>query len=72
VPRSEHTLRHTRARLRRSLGASLEDIQAAALDHTSLATTSLYLRRLEGVRDPFAALLAGLLSAPPSPATGGA
>jgi integrase/recombinase XerD len=38
-----HTLRHTNARLRREAGASIEDVQAA-LDHSSLATTAVYLR----------------------------
>jgi integrase/recombinase XerC len=69
LPRPVHTLRHTSARLRRSLGASLEDVQLA-LDHSSLATTALYVRHLEGASDPFGSQLASLLSpaAPPASA----
>lgn len=45
-----HVLRHTAAKLRRDGGASIEDI-SHFLDHTNLAITSEYLRRLEGTRD---------------------
>ena len=40
-----HTLRHTNARLRREVGASVEDV-LSALDHASLATTAVYLTRV--------------------------
>lgn len=57
-----HTLRHTAAKLRRSAGASLEDVQAV-LGHSSVATTARYLARLEGARDPGWAAAAALLAA---------
>ena len=43
-------LRHTAAKLRRDVGESVEDV-SAFLDHSSLAVTTTYLRRLEGQRD---------------------
>lgn len=62
LPRPIHTLRHTNARLRREAGATVEDVQAA-LDHSSLATTAVYLRKLEGVGDAHGAAVAALLVA---------
>jgi site-specific recombinase XerD len=55
-----HTLRHTNARLRREVGASVEDVQSA-LDHASLATTAIDVRKLEGALDPYGAKVAALL-----------
>jgi site-specific recombinase XerD len=45
-----HILRHTAAKLRRDAGESIEDV-SRFLDHSSLAVTSTYLRRLEGQED---------------------
>ncbi|MEX1172011.1 MAG: tyrosine-type recombinase/integrase, partial [Chloroflexota bacterium] len=45
-----HILRHSAAKLRRDAGASIEAV-SAFLDHSSLAVTSVYLRRLEGETD---------------------
>lgn len=45
-----HVLRHTAAKLRRRVGADIEEVQGF-LGHRSLATTAQYLRRLEGVED---------------------
>ena len=45
-----HVLRHTAAKLRREAGESVEAV-SSFLDHSSLAVTSVYLRRLEGQRD---------------------
>ncbi len=45
-----HVFRHTAAKLRRDAGESVEDV-SMFLDHSSLAVTSVYLRRLEGQRD---------------------
>jgi integrase len=45
-----HILRHTAAKLRRDAGASIEAV-SSFLDHSSLAVTSVYLRRLEGQQD---------------------
>jgi site-specific recombinase XerD len=45
-----HVLRHTAAKLRRDAGESVESV-SAFLDHSSLAVTTTYLRRLEGVED---------------------
>jgi integrase len=60
LKRPVHTLRHTNARLRRETGASIEEVQAA-LDHSSLATTAIYLRKLEGTSDVHGARIAALL-----------
>jgi len=49
-PTGLHILRHSAARLRRDAGESVETV-SAFLDHNSLATTTVYLRRLEGVED---------------------
>lgn len=49
-PSGLHVLRHTAAKLRRDAGQSVEAV-SAFLDHSSLAVTSVYLRRLEGSRD---------------------
>jgi integrase len=45
-----HVLRHSAAKLRRDAGQSIEDV-SRFLDHSSLAVTSTYLRRLEGQED---------------------
>jgi integrase len=50
APSGLHILRHSAARLRRQAGESVEDV-SAFLDHSSLAVTSVYLRRLEGQED---------------------
>ena len=50
TPTGIHVLRHTAAKLRRDAGESIEDV-SAFLDHSSLAVTSIYLRRLEGQQD---------------------
>jgi integrase/recombinase XerD len=49
-PTGLHILRHTAAKLRREAGESVEAV-SAFLDHSSLAVTTVYLRRLEGVED---------------------
>ncbi len=49
-PTGVHILRHTAAKLRRDVGESIESV-SAFLDHSSLAVTTTYLRRLEGVED---------------------
>ena len=49
-PTGLHVLRHSAARLRRDAGESVEAV-SAFLDHSSLAVTTTYLRRLEGVED---------------------
>jgi integrase len=45
-----HILRHSAAKLRRDAGESVEDV-SRFLDHSSLAVTTTYLRRLEGQED---------------------
>jgi site-specific recombinase XerD len=45
-----HVLRHSAAKLRRDAGESIENV-SQFLDHSSLAVTTTYLRRLEGQRD---------------------
>jgi len=49
-PAGVHVLRHSAAKLRRDVGESIEDV-SRFLDHSSLAVTTTYLRRLEGQRD---------------------
>ena len=50
APTGIHVLRHTAAKLRRDAGESIEEV-SQFLDHSSLAVTSVYLRRLEGQED---------------------
>jgi integrase/recombinase XerC len=50
APTGLHVLRHTAAKLRRDAGASIEAV-SSFLDHSSLAVTTVYLRRLEGEVD---------------------
>jgi integrase/recombinase XerC len=50
APSGVHVLRHTAAKLRRDAGESIESV-SQFLDHSSLAVTSVYLRRLEGQED---------------------
>ena len=50
APTGLHVLRHIAAKLRRDAGESVEAV-SAFLDHSSLAVTTVYLRRLEGVED---------------------
>jgi integrase/recombinase XerC len=50
APTGLHVLRHSAAKLRREAGESVEAV-SAFLDHSSLAVTTVYLRRLEGVED---------------------
>ena len=45
-----HIFRHSAAKLRRDAGESIEEV-SRFLDHSSLAVTTTYLRRLEGQRD---------------------
>lgn len=45
-----HVLRHTGAKLRREAGESVEEV-SQFLDHSRLAVTSVYLKRLEGEKD---------------------
>jgi integrase/recombinase XerD len=45
-----HVLRHSAAKLRRDAGESVEQV-SRFLDHSSLAVTTTYLRRLEGEGD---------------------
>jgi integrase len=50
APSGLHVSRHSAAKLRRDAGASIEAV-SSFLDHSSLAVTSVYLRRLEGETD---------------------
>ena len=50
TPSGLHVLRHSAAKLRRDAGESIEAV-SQFLDHSSLAVTTVYLRRLEGVED---------------------
>jgi integrase len=49
-PAGVHILRHSAAKLRRDVGESVEEV-SRFLDHSSLAVTTVYLRRLEGEGD---------------------
>jgi integrase/recombinase XerC len=50
APAGLHILRHSAAKLRRDAGSSVEAV-SSFLDHSRLAVTSVYLRRLEGETD---------------------
>jgi integrase/recombinase XerC len=50
APSGLHVLRHSAAKLRRDAGASIEAV-STFLDHSSLAVTSVYLKRLEAETD---------------------
>ncbi len=50
TPAGVHIFRHTAAKLRRDAGESVEEV-SRFLDHSSLAVTTVYLRRLEGEQD---------------------
>jgi site-specific recombinase XerD len=47
---SPHALRHTAAKLRRQAGATIEEV-SSLLGHSNIATTAIYLRRLEDEPD---------------------
>jgi integrase len=49
-PSGVHVFRHSAAKLRRDAGESVENV-SRFLDHSSLAVTTTYLRRLEGQED---------------------
>jgi integrase/recombinase XerC len=49
-PSGVHVLRHAAAKLRRDAGQSIEEV-SHFLDHSSLAVTSVYLRRIEAIED---------------------
>ncbi len=49
-PGGVHIFRHSAAKLRRDAGETVEDV-SQFLDHSSLAVTTTYLRRLEGQED---------------------
>ena len=49
-PAGIHIFRHSAAKLRRDVGESVEDV-SCFLDHSALAVTTVYLRRLEGQED---------------------
>jgi integrase len=49
-PGGVHIFRHSAAKLRRDAGESVEEV-SRFLDHSSLAVTTNYLRRLEGQED---------------------
>ena len=49
-PGGVHIFRHSAAKLRRVAGESVEEV-SRFLDHSSLAVTTTYLRRLEGQED---------------------
>ena len=49
-PAGVHIFRHSAAKLRRDVGESIEEV-SRFLDHSSLAVTTVYLRRLEGQED---------------------
>jgi integrase len=63
-------LRHSAAKLRRDAGESIEAV-SSFLDHSSLAVTSVYLRRLEGQEDQGWAAVAEAIGAVSSCSPGG-
>jgi site-specific recombinase XerD len=61
-----HALRHSAAKLRRDAGESVEQV-SRFLDHSSLAVTTTYLRRIEGQEDTGWARIAEALGLRESP-----
>jgi len=61
-PAGVHIFRHSAAKLRRDVGESIEDV-SRFLDHSSLAVTTVYLRRLEGQEDTSWAKVAAAIGA---------
>src|SRR5207244_11779378 len=59
-----HIFRHSAAKLRRDAGESIEDV-SRFLDHSSLAVTTTYLRRLEGQEDRAWAQVAAAIGVEP-------
>jgi integrase len=55
-----HLFRHSAAKLRRDAGETVEEV-SQFLDHSSLAVTTTYLRRLEGQEDKNWAKVAAVL-----------
>jgi len=55
-----HVFRHSAAKLRRDAGESVEEV-SRFLDHSSLAVTTTYLRRLEGQEDKSWAAVAEII-----------
>jgi site-specific recombinase XerD len=55
-----HIFRHSAAKLRRDAGESVEEV-SRFLDHSSLAVTTTYLRRLEGQEDRSWAKVAAMI-----------
>ena len=60
TPGGVHVFRHSAAKLRRDVGESIESV-CQFLDHSSLAVTTVYLRRLEGQEDKGWAKVAEIL-----------
>jgi integrase len=56
-----HVLRHSAAKLRRDVGETVEQV-SSFLDHSNLAVTTTYLRRLEGEEDTGWRKVAALLA----------
>jgi site-specific recombinase XerD len=63
-PTGIHIFRHSAAKLRRDAGESVGEV-SRFLDHSSLAVTTVYLRRLEGDRDTTWQRVAKALGVPP-------
>ncbi|MBI2908267.1 MAG: site-specific integrase [Chloroflexi bacterium] len=55
-----HILRHSAAKLRGDVGETVEQV-SHLLDHSSLAVTAIYLRRLEGQGDKAWGKVAGAI-----------
>jgi len=56
-----HVLRHSAAKLRRAVGEDIESV-SSFLDHSNLAVTTTYLRRLQGQEDDGWRKVAALLN----------
>ncbi len=62
-PAGVHLFRHTAAKLRRDTGATIEEV-SRFLDHSNLAVTTVYLQRLEVLKDQGWAEVAALIEVP--------